>query len=132
MPDRLETRLSLRPGEPGTRKLLARFGERLVRVRYRYDAERKRRLKTVELIVEDMPWTPSVRKLRRTPDDIVAVRLHWSESQLRSRAMALGAIWRPGPKLWEMTWDTARKLGLSDRVQGSLAHQRAAAASLEK
>ena len=104
MPDRrLETRLSLRPGEPGTRKLLARFGERLVRVRYLYDAARKRRLKTVELIVEDTPWTPSPRKLRRTPDEIVTVRIHWSESLMRSRAMALGAIWRPGPKLWEMT-----------------------------
>ncbi len=42
------------------------------------------------------------------------------------------AIWRPGPKLWEMTWDAAKKLGLSDRVQGRLAHRLATAASLEK
>lgn len=34
----METRLTLRPGQPGTRKLVARYGERLVRVRYLYDA----------------------------------------------------------------------------------------------
>jgi hypothetical protein len=34
----IETRLTLRPGQRGTRKLVERFGERLVRVRYLYDA----------------------------------------------------------------------------------------------
>lgn len=29
----METRLTLRPGQSGTKKLLARYGERLVRVR---------------------------------------------------------------------------------------------------
>lgn len=33
----METRLTLRPGPPGTRKLLEKYGERLVRVRYVYD-----------------------------------------------------------------------------------------------
>jgi hypothetical protein len=35
----METRLTLRPGMPGTKKLVARFGERLVCVRYLYDPE---------------------------------------------------------------------------------------------
>ncbi len=48
----METRLTLRPGDKGTRKLVQRFGERLVRVRDLYDAEAGRRLKTVELIVQ--------------------------------------------------------------------------------
>src|SRR5688572_27556965 len=47
----METRLTLRPGMPGTKKLQARFGDRLVCVRYVYDKERRRRLKTVELVV---------------------------------------------------------------------------------
>ncbi|MGA8050102.1 MAG: hypothetical protein WCA09_07985 [Burkholderiales bacterium] len=70
----METRLTLRPGQHGTRKLVARFGERLVRVRYLYDAEAGRRLKTVELIVESVPWTPRPRRPRRRDDEIVAVR----------------------------------------------------------
>jgi hypothetical protein len=49
---RMETRLTLAPGQNGTKKLLARYGDRLVCVRYRYDSERAVRHKTVELIVE--------------------------------------------------------------------------------
>ena len=65
----METRLTLRPGQHGTRKLAARFGERLVRVRYLYDAEGGRRLKTVELIVESVPWSPRPRRPRRRDDE---------------------------------------------------------------
>jgi hypothetical protein len=52
----LRTRLTLQPGRPGTKRLVDEYGERLVCVRYRYDDARHRRLKTVELIVEDVPW----------------------------------------------------------------------------
>lgn len=47
----MEIRLTLRPGMAGTKKLLARNGERLVCVRYRYDRATGRRVKTAELIV---------------------------------------------------------------------------------
>jgi hypothetical protein len=36
----METRLTLRPGMPGTKKLVARYGDRLVCVRYLYDETR--------------------------------------------------------------------------------------------
>jgi hypothetical protein len=52
----METRLTLRPGMPGTKKLLARYGARLVCVRYLYDEARGRRLKTVELVIDEAPW----------------------------------------------------------------------------
>ncbi len=38
----------LKPGEPGTKKLLREYGDHLVCVRYRYDAQNRKRLKTVE------------------------------------------------------------------------------------
>lgn len=37
----METRLRLNPGQNGTKKLVKEYGEKLVCVRYRYDAERK-------------------------------------------------------------------------------------------
>src|SRR6267378_3154372 len=52
----METRLTLRAGMPGTKRLVARYGERLVCVRYLYDEIRSRRLKTVELVVEEASW----------------------------------------------------------------------------
>jgi len=112
----METRLTLRPGQHGTRKLVERFGQRLLRVRYLYDAEAGRRLKTVELIVESVPWTPRPRRPRRRDDEIVAVRIGWDEADLRERAKRLGAAWRPAQKVWEMHWADARRLGLASRV----------------
>jgi hypothetical protein len=51
----METRLTLRPGQHGTKKLVERFGKRLVAVRYLYDAAAGRRLKTVELVIDERP-----------------------------------------------------------------------------
>jgi hypothetical protein len=112
----VETRLTLRPGQGGTKKLLERYGERLVRVRYLYDEASGRRLKTVELIVESVPWRPRARTPRRRDDEVVAVRIAYHEADLRERAKRLGAIWRPAQKLWELTWLNAKRLGISDRV----------------
>lgn len=112
----METRLTLRPGQNGTKKLLERYGERLVRVRYLYDPQAGRRLKTVELIVESIAWRPRPRHARRRDDEIVAVRIAYQETDLRERAKRLGAVWRPAQKLWEITWRDAKQLGLGDRV----------------
>ncbi|MGC8801922.1 MAG: hypothetical protein C0184_10215 [Chloroflexus aggregans] len=61
----MRTRLKLKPGQRGTKKLQALYGDRLICVRYRYDAENGRRLKTIELIVEEKAWMPR----DRTDDD---------------------------------------------------------------
>src|SRR5258706_15786640 len=78
----MEIRLTLRPGMSGTKKLLARYGERLVCVRYRYDRATGRRVKTAELIVGDVAWAGRARKPRRNDRDFVAVRIAWKESGL--------------------------------------------------
>ena len=113
----METRLTLRPGQPGTKKMTQRYGERLLRVRHRYDRQNERRLKTVELIVESVPWRPAARRPRRRDEEIVAVRIAYREGDLRERAKRLGAVWRPAQRLWEMTWLHAKRLGIADRVQ---------------
>src|SRR6266446_6379157 len=51
-------RLHLKPGQKGTKQLLAQYGDRLICVRYRYDAQRKKRFKTVELLVAEREWEP--------------------------------------------------------------------------
>jgi hypothetical protein len=114
----METRLTLRPGQNGTRKLAERFGKRLVCVRYRYDETLRRRYTTVELIVAESEWTPRSRKPRGTksPDDWVYVRIGYGEEGLRAKLKAIGALWRPQHKLWELPWGVARGLGLEDRV----------------
>jgi len=112
----METRLTLRPGMPGTKRLLARYGERLVCVRYLCDEARNRRLKTVELVIEEAPWHGLARRPRRNDHDLVGVRIAWNESELRSAVKQAGAIWRPRQKLWEMSWEAVRTLGIGHRV----------------
>ena len=63
----MHTRLTLQPHQRGAKQLLAKYGDRLVGVRYRYDTQQKKRLKTVELVVEERPWAPDTeQKLERT------------------------------------------------------------------
>ena len=112
----METRLSLAPGQNGTKKLLTQYGDRLVCVRYRYDTQRKVRHKTVELIIETTQWNPRLRNTRRALEDMVYVRIGFAEEALRTRIKAAGAIWRPRHKLWEMDWRTVRELGIQTRV----------------
>jgi hypothetical protein len=115
-----QVRQTLKPGEPGTRKLADRFGDKLVCVRYRVDAARQRRFTTVELIVDEAPLT--ARRMRpRAPsvpdhNPMVGVRIYYREAGLREQVKSEGAIWRPRQKLWEMPLHTARRLGLGDRI----------------
>ena len=110
------TRLIRQPGQPGTKRLVEQCGPKLVCVRYRYDAQRNIRLKTVELIIETAPWNPRARNARRALTDMVYVRIGFGEHELRERIKATGAIWRPRHKVWEVDWQTVRELGLQSRV----------------
>lgn len=106
--------LKLKPGQRGTKRLLAEYGERLVCVRYRYDAERRKRFKTVELIVEEVDWEPP----RRAPagETIVAVRVGYEEAELRGRVKRAGGRWNAERRVWEMRYDQAVELGLEGRI----------------
>ena len=112
----METRLTLRPGMPGTKKLVARLGERLVCVRYLYDPQTRRRLKTVELVVEAVEWEPRQRRPRHRAQDSIGVRIGYDERELRSAVKTAGGIWRPRQRLWELTWEAVRLLGLQTRI----------------
>ena len=59
-----EVRTTLAPGQNGTKRLLRQYGDQLVCVRYRYDKLRGKRLKTVELIIDEQDWVPGVTSPR--------------------------------------------------------------------
>lgn len=46
---------ALRPGMPGTKKHMQKYGKKLLMVRYRYDLKTKTRFTTVEIIVDSGP-----------------------------------------------------------------------------
>jgi len=51
----MEVIKTLNAGSPGTKRYQQRYGDRQVCVRYRRDETGKRRLTTVEIVVEDFP-----------------------------------------------------------------------------
>jgi hypothetical protein len=87
----------LHPGKKGTRKLVKRYGDRLVCVRYRYDKARRKRLKIVELIVDEQDWVPGV--IFPTTERVL-LRVGYGETELREAVNAAGGFWDPEKKGW--------------------------------
>jgi hypothetical protein len=107
-------RLHLKPGQKGTKQLLARYGDRLICVRYRYDAERKKRFKTVELLVEERNWQPP--RPRFAHDQIVGLRVAFTDVAVRDRVKQAGGTWNPERRVWQLRYDRAVALGLKSRI----------------
>ncbi len=78
----MDIKATLLPGQNGTKQLLAKYGDALVCVRYRYDKERYKRIKTVELIVDETDWIPSAHAQIPKP---VWLRVGYEETALRER-----------------------------------------------
>jgi hypothetical protein len=89
----LRTRLTLRPHQRGAKQLLAQYGNRLVCVRYRYDERRQKRLKTVELIIEEIEWIPD--RSPRPAESVVDIRVAGFEVEVRRQVKGVGGRWRP-------------------------------------
>lgn len=84
-------------GQPGTKRLVEKYGDSLVCVRFKYDEKSRQRLKTVELIIERSAWSPP---LRYADDSLVPLRIEAFDMPLRLQAKAAGGRWNPEKKLW--------------------------------
>ncbi|HET7437631.1 MAG TPA: hypothetical protein VFN10_23200 [Thermoanaerobaculia bacterium] len=105
--------MTLKPGAPGTKRLVEQYGDRLICVRYRYDAEYCLRLKTVELIVDERHWIP--RATRPAPLDYVHLRLP-PDTPSRPALLRLGGEWDEAARMWRVTFAAAQLLNLTDRI----------------
>lgn len=102
------------PGQPGTKKWLRRYGDRLVCVRYKYDAQRKRKFKTIELIVDEAPWSAEHKRIPK--NKIVGVRVEYGEITLGRIVRAAGGRWNRRKKVWELPYGDVKALGLTHRI----------------
>ena len=96
------TRLTLKPGQRGTKALLEKYGSDLVCIRYRYDEARRTRIKTVELIVEKKELPP--RQLTLAVETLVPVRIAYGELELGKMARKFGGTWDADSKLWHIPY----------------------------
>jgi hypothetical protein len=114
MVDMMRTLLNRKPGQKGTKQLLTQYGDRLVCVRYRYDAQQKKRFKTVELIVSECVWDPPARRFAAAA--IVGMRVGFAEVELRQRVKQAGGQWNRRRQIWELRYDQVVALKLEARI----------------
>ena len=113
----MRAQVTLRPGQKGTKKLLAQYGDQLICVRYRYDEERQHRFKTVELIVDERLWRPERAVSKGAV--LVRVRVGVQEVSLQRQVKLAGGRWNPARRVWELRRDQALKLGLKERIENT-------------
>jgi hypothetical protein len=85
-------------------------------VRYRYDAAKRKRYKTVELIVDEVDWQPAVVPAEPADQALVRVKVAWGEAQISRRVKQAGGIWNPKLRVWEISYGQAKALGLQERI----------------
>jgi hypothetical protein len=104
----------LKPNQPGTKKWVEKYGESLVCVRYRYDEQNKRKLKTVELIVEESKWE---KRMDIIPSNkMMPLKINFEETGIRSLVKSAGGKWNSNKKVWELSQGQIISLGLEKRI----------------
>ncbi|MGE0129971.1 MAG: hypothetical protein AB7U82_17960 [Blastocatellales bacterium] len=113
----MRARKKLKPGQDGTKSLLDKYGEQSICVRYRYDEELGLRHKTVELIVESIPWKPQTPEI---PDDlVVGLKVDLQEVELQTAVRWAGGKWNRDLQLLELRYDKVVALDLTSRIEPS-------------
>jgi len=84
-------------------------------VRYRYDAQQKKRFKTVEILVAERDWEPP--RPRFAHDQIVGLRVAYCRhGQSATGVKQAGGTWNPEPRVWQLRYDRVVALGLHSRI----------------
>ena len=94
----MKTRVNLKPGQKGTKRLVEQYGDALICVRYRYDAKTHKQYKTVEIVVSESKWTPPPAKY---PDGaLVPLKIGIKETALQEQVRAVGGRWNKEQQVW--------------------------------
>jgi hypothetical protein len=110
----MKTNKKLIPDQPGTKRLMKKYGKRLICVRYKYDEKTQKRIKTVELLEEENRW---IRNHKRIPDNkIMKLKIRYGEVDLGLAVKSLGGRWNKEKKYWELPYGKVLSLGLENRI----------------
>ena len=111
----------MNPGDPGTKRLLAKYGDKLICVRYRNDKDKQRRVTTVELIVDEGFYLASRNTTRQlchpSANRNVLLKIDYHETELRNKVKQAGGQWKPELKRWCIRSRQAVELGLQSRIE---------------
>ena len=103
-------------GQPGSKRMVEKYGEKLLYIRYKYDSEKRVKYKTVELIEESGIYEGKLS--RKKAEKIVELKIGYEERELRTLVKEAGGRWKPENKVWEIKFREVKKLGLEKRING--------------
>ncbi len=122
----MKIRTVLKPGKRGTKSLVKEYGQQLICVRYRYDYIKKKKYKTIELIISEEDWQPPMphpdeehaKQVEKgySIENKVKLRIALDEQQLQRKVKRQGGIWSRQDQAWLINEDAARKAGLTSRI----------------
>ena len=115
----MEVFKTLKPNDPGTKRLTRQYGDKLVSVRYRKAVDPNLIYTTVEIIVDQRHYTPGVTHVpAKSVQDSqrVPIQITYYEKDLRDKVKSAGAFWDVEKKLWYLEYSVVCKLGLKDRM----------------
>ncbi len=113
----MRAKKKLKSGQNGTKSLLDKYGEQLLCARYRYDEARGLRHKTIDLIVETIPWS---RQTGEIPSEtIVGLKIGLQEVELQTAVRRARGKWNKKLQLLELRYDKAVMLDLASRIEPS-------------
>ncbi len=121
----MDVRKTIPAGQPGSKRWLNAYGNKLINVRYRYDDHQQLRYTTVEIIVEKRPYVQCStdshylkNKTRTTQADNrdVYIRIAYMEINERVKVKAAGGFWDKEKRLWQLDLNKVKELGLENRI----------------
>jgi hypothetical protein len=110
----MKAKRTLLPGGPGTKKIMNKYGDRLLCVRYRTDPTTLKKYKTVELIEEEIRHDHKPKAIPMNKR--VEIQIHVRESFLRELVKTSGGKWDIGKQTWRLPYREVLKLGLEKRI----------------
>jgi len=110
----LKTIKKINPGMKGTKKLVEQFGDKLVCVRYRHDYKSQRKIKTIELIIDESPLSNNPSKIPM--NKIVQLQVKYGEVHIGKLIRSAGGYWNREQRVWELPYGEVIALGLEDRI----------------
>ncbi len=105
---------TISPGKPGTKSLMSKNGEKLVCVRYKYDKQNHKKIKTAEYVIKS--WDKDQNHNKIPYNKIVHLRIEYGEKHLGTMVGSAGGKWNKQKKYWELPYREVKSLGLEDRI----------------
>jgi hypothetical protein len=91
-------------------------------LRYRHDLKNNKRIKTVELIIEETDLVPDHTI---PPNKGMHIRIQYGEIQLATLVKQPGGKWNREKKYWELPYREVKSLGLEHRIINKNAYYQA-------